>query len=418
MRGSLFVTAVAALALVACSEEVFDDGTTSDDEQDGEETVSESISWECTDIGGFHASFSTDFSTFPQEGEISSSGVGISNYPFEGEEIFQNAGSVKEACLVGQDRTSVTVCGLRPERVYYVRLWCEQRGDDGAVGRYCSNMIKLETPADSWFANVSVTRETMKDASIAVRLSPYVDISTITGGYDMESLGVQMNATYKKLSPEFESWEGTDTPKEGIALDGESCFIIELHNLQPGERLTVCPYIDVEGERIYADAEEFMTYEIAVDGYVPIGACLFAACNVGGGVPYDRGTLFTDPKDAEYADAEAEVPCSSHWENLMSRGQWVCGWLENVGGWFVMDGRNTVFFPFTGEDESGLHFGYYWGGDRIHPAGSGAGFMAQLYFVCFDTPGLMTHMYYDDSHYAVTGSDASMAVRLVKFRTE
>ncbi|MGM9692781.1 MAG: hypothetical protein ACI3X6_06165 [Alloprevotella sp.] len=383
-------------------------------------------------VGGFKASLCADSETLPSFGNskyqgysVEEHGVKVSNLPFEANEMFSGNLSIREFCGVSFSEGNYEIWGLRPEQHYYVRNWYRLKShNDGSQLIVSSNLVTIDTPAASWFATIHVNTLSIKDTQIAVSLSPYImpewNGYKISGGYDIERGKCQMQATYKKLSPEYETWKDTDTPTSGIEIkDDGTNFLIELHNLQPGEEVRVRPWIDVDGKRYEAEWQAFKSYELATSGYVQSGYCQWAACNLGASMPYEIGTLYEDPDTALDSNSEAVVPTVQMWEMLMN-SSWVCGTLQGVEGWFVMNNEReasvwTIFLPFTKEyEDDGSLAGDYWTSTSFHPDGAGAGFMVTNYFHCLNTPNLLQHQY-ATGFYMETNGKYKLPIRTVKF---
>lgn len=403
------------------------------DNGDGIADVREDVVCRAEYVGGFYASLYADSETLPSFGNskyqgysVEEHGVKVSNLPFEANEMFSGNLSIREFCGVSFSEGNYEIWGLRPEQRFYVRNWYRLKShNDGSQLIVSSNLVTIDTPAASWFATIHVNSLSIKDTQITVSLSPYImpewNGYKISGGYDIERGKCQMQATYKKLSPEYETWKDTDTPTSGIEIkDEDTNFLIELHNLQPGEEVRVRPWIDVDGKRYEAEWQEFKSYELATSGYVQCGALQWAACNLGASMPYEIGTLYDDPRTALDDNSEAIVPTVQMWEMLMNENKsWVCGTLQGVEGWFVMNKERespvwTIFLPFTTEYENGELGGDYWTSTRFHPADSGATLMVNNYFHCLNTPNLLQHQH-ATGFYMETNGKYKLPIRTVKF---
>lgn len=447
MKNYLFVLCAALLfSLAACEtndEDTFDkDGATTGTPPtqedggggngDGIADVREDVVCRAEYVGGFNASLYADSETLPSFGNskyqgysVEEHGVKISNLPFEANEMFSGNLSIREFCGVSFSEGNYEIWGLRPEQRFYVRNWYRLKShNDGSQLIVSSNLVTIDTPAASWFATIHVNRLSIKDTQIAVSLAPYImpewNGYKISGGYDIERGKCQMQATYKKLSPEFETWKDTDTKKSGIEIKDEGTnFLIELHNLQPGEEVRVRPWIDVDGTRYEAEWQAFKSYELATSGYVQSGYLQWAACNLGASMPYEIGTLYDNPHTALDENSEAVVPSVQMWEMLM-HSSWVCGTLQGVEGWFVMNNERespvwTIFLPFTTEpsEYDGSLSGNYWTSTSFHPADSGAGVMFTNYFCCHNTPNLLQHQH-ATGYYMPTNGKYKFPIRTLK----
>lgn len=383
-------------------------------------------------VGGFYASLYADSETLPSFGNskyqgysVEEHGVKVSNLPFEANEMFSGNLSIREFCGVSFSEGNYEIWGLRPEQRFYVRNWYRLKSyNDGSQLIVSSNLVIIDTPAASWFATIRVNRLSIKDTQITVSLSPYImpewNGYKISGGYDIERGKCQMQATYKKLSPEYETWKDTDTPTSGIEIKDEGTnFLIELHNLQPGEEVRVRPWIDVDGKRYEAEWQAFKSHELATSGYVQSGYYQWAACNLGASMPYEIGMLYDDPRTALDDNSEAAVPTVEMWEMLMNKS-WVCGTLQGVEGWFVMNNERespvwTIFLPFTKKyEDDGSLAGDYWTSTSFHPDGAGAGVMYTNYFHCHNMPNFLQHQHATD-YYMPTNGKYKLPIRTVKF---
>jgi hypothetical protein len=403
-----------AYIIIVCDDETLTITITQTTETDALSTIAFTLGVES--VTGFEASLKGNFSEVSDM--LSDTEVYISDYPFTEQDISDGNDytpySIRLARSLSLDFDRCQISGLQPLHTYYVMQ--KNIGDDGKT--YLSNLVKVETPDESWFSSVRPKRQTMKDAVISVYLATYLEPEwnnyTITYGYEIESKSKQMSASYRKVSPEFETWDDTDTPRSDNMLSNGTDFAIELHNLQPGETVSVTPWVTINGTRHDSETIEFTTYQIATSGYVWIGAGMYAACNVGASQPYEIGTLYNDPNDVAIDDENAGIPGYTYWEVLMSDNkQKVCGSLEDTDGWFIMWGENTIFLPFNKTDEDGVHTGNYWGSDSFHPSDWGAGAMAQLFFSCNDNPWLIRNMDYGTYQYTIVGK-YDMMVRLAK----
>ena len=136
-------------------------------------------------------------------------------------------------------------------------------------------------------------------------------------------------------------------------------------------------------------------------------------------MPYEIGTLYDNPHTALDENSEAVVPSVQMWEMLM-HSSWVCGTLQGVEGWFVMNNERespvwTIFLPFTTEpsEYDGSLSGNYWTSTSFHPADSGAGVMFTNYFCCHNTPNLLQHQH-ATGYYMPTNGKYKFPIRTLK----
>ena len=421
----LAIVFIGAATLVACGDPEDDDfGDEPEDEfgaQDpptpGDETIPvfETMNWSEIDENGFRAILTIDDITeLPAQkhdyaGWNSTAGVAVSDYPFDCEEIFASGVTLPGVGYSSTvDMGNVIVDGLLPGHIYYIRTWIEVTNGD-RTERFCSQPVRVEMSKVSPFVEdmMRISASSIKDVTLRARLADGIHSEDALGGYEVEFLESEMTATYRKVSPEFETWEDTDTKQEGVAVNGE--LTIALHNLMPGQKVRIRPWLKIGQERFDGEWVEGKSASLATKGYVKIGAYQWAATNVGAGMPYETGTLFDSPKDVTVEDGEGEIPGDGPWGNIIKSKpeRWVCGTLEGVEGWFVMDNTGSIFIPFTEKDDDGYSYGNYWGSNAINPGGF------YQYFRCSNIPGLQTHQEYAPDLNDYPGKNPK-PVRLVK----
>lgn len=378
--------------------------------------IHETMNWIVTNANGFEVSINIDdFSNLPTRHPDyfnceHTEGVCISEYPFDSKDMFDNyIIPPYEEQIKTIDMGFTTIDGLLPGHTYYIRVWFELRNlSDNRIERICSNLIKIESPQASPFSNVRTIVSSIKDITLEASLISGIHADKAVGGYDVEFMESEMNATYRKVSPRYETWKDTDTEKEGLSVDGG--LHIELHNLMPGQKVRIRPWIMIGDERFNGNWVEKKSASLATEGYVQIGGILWAANNVGANKPYEIGDLFDSPIDVPTEEG-AEVPNYPAWEYIINpKENWVCGNLEGTDGWFFIHSTGTIFFPFTWKTEEGSSIGDYWGNDAVYLSPIS---IAYMFFRCYDDPGLINHQSYSKEWYDLPGVHPK-PVRLIK----
>lgn len=437
LRGPLgltktFILIFPLICFAGCSEGDIEGGGDSPEPPDedtqrpggGEDSVSvdikEDVMMSLDTVSGFQA----HFKYLTKDGELENyiekvpygclgrQRVYISKLPFTGKEAVEGSLQVKEAFF---DKITLrSVYGLAPNERYYVR-YCFPMAKDGnsTDSTYVfSNQLAFDTTDESWFESVECYANSIKDAVVSIRLNwasePMIKGDTLMGGYDMERSDAQLKATYVKISPAYETYPDEDTNPDHTEYLPTGTRI-ELHHLQPGEKVKLTPWVKIGDKKMYGETVTFSSCELKTEGYVQLGGCLWAACDLGAENPYTPGKEYTKPEELE--TATEKLPGESAWTMLM-RKTWVCGTLEGAKGWFVIDRQNAIFMPFS------YNNGYsnsvtYWGAEVFHPSDWGVASYARRIFMATDGEGLKHQQFYGKDYYAPVSN--SEHVRLVKY---